>query len=100
MAEFHHGHYAAQKGGSRIAPFARGTGAARAGTDGGTFDGELDPFDLHNAPIADIDLAPRSNGKVRYTSTFYVLRPLDLAKGNRGLFYDFGNRETLRPDRR
>jgi hypothetical protein len=62
----------------------------------GTFDGELDPFDLHNAPIADIDLAPRSNGKVRYTSTFYVLRPLDLAKGNRGLFYDFGNRGNKR----
>jgi hypothetical protein len=41
----------------------------------GTFDGELDPFEAHNAPIADIDRAPRSNGKVRYTSTFYVLRP-------------------------
>jgi hypothetical protein len=27
----------------------------------GTFDGELDPLDLHNAPIADIDLAPRWN---------------------------------------
>jgi hypothetical protein len=62
----------------------------------GTFDGELDPYDLHNAPIADIDLAPRSNGKVRYTSTFYVLRPLDLAKGNRTLFYDFGNRGNKR----
>src|SRR5215467_2139649 len=34
----------------------------------GTFDGELDPADLHNAPIADIDLAPRVAGKVRYTS--------------------------------
>jgi hypothetical protein len=62
----------------------------------GTFDGELDPFDLHNAPIADIDLAPRSNGKTQYTSTFYVLRPLDLAKGNRGFFYDFGNRGNKR----
>ena len=62
----------------------------------GTFDGELDPFDAHNAPIADIDRAPRSNGKVRYTSTFYVLRPLDLAKGNRRLFYDFGNRGNKR----
>src|SRR5262249_60564412 len=62
----------------------------------GTFDGELDPYDPHNAPIADIDLAPRPNGKVRYTSTFYVLRPLDLAKGNRRLFYDFGNRGNKR----
>ena len=44
----------------------------------GTFDGELDPLDPHNEPIADIGLAPRRDGKVPYTSTFYVLRPLDL----------------------
>jgi hypothetical protein len=62
----------------------------------GIFDGELDPYDPHNTLIADIDLAPRSNGKVRYISTFYVLRPLDLAKGNRRLFYDFGNRGNKR----
>jgi hypothetical protein len=62
----------------------------------GTFDGELDPADVHNAPIADIDLAPRSNGKVRYTSTFMVLRPVNLANGNRRLFYDFGNRGNKR----
>jgi hypothetical protein len=62
----------------------------------GTFEGELDPLDAHNAPIVDIDLAPRSDGKVRYASTFYVLRPLDLAKGNRRLFYDFGNRGNKR----
>jgi hypothetical protein len=62
----------------------------------GTFEGELDPFDAHNASIADISRAPLSNGKVRYTSTFYVLRPLDLAKGNRRLFYDFGNRGNKR----
>ena len=62
----------------------------------GTFDGELDPADQHNAPIADIELAPRRNGKVQYTSTFYILRPLDLAKGNRRLFYDFGNRGNKR----
>jgi hypothetical protein len=62
----------------------------------GTFDGELDPLDPHNAPIADIALAPRTNGKVRYTSTFTILRPVDLAKGNRRLFYDFGNRGNKR----
>jgi hypothetical protein len=62
----------------------------------GTFDGELDPSDPHNAPIADIDLAPRPNSKVHYRSTFYILRPLDLARGNRRLFYDFGNRGNKR----
>ena len=38
--------------------------------------------------VADIGLAPRPNGKVQYTSTFYIQRPLDLAKSNRKLFYD------------
>jgi hypothetical protein len=62
----------------------------------GTFDGELDPADPHNAPIADIDLAPRLGGKVRYTSTFMILQPVNLASGNRRLFYDFGNRGNKR----
>jgi hypothetical protein len=62
----------------------------------GTFDGELDPMDAHNAVIADIKLAPIVNGKVRYSSTFFILRPLDLAKGNGKLFYDFGNRGAKR----
>jgi hypothetical protein len=62
----------------------------------GTFEGELDPADSHNATIADIELAPRAGGKVRYTSTFMILRPVDLAKGNRRLFYDFGNRGNKR----
>jgi hypothetical protein len=58
----------------------------------GTFEGELDPSDPRNAIIADIGLAPKVDGKVHYTSTFTILRPRDLAKGNRKLFYDFGNR--------
>src|SRR5262249_15214262 len=61
-----------------------------------TFDGELDPADPHNASITDIDLAPRAGGKVRYTSTFMILRPVNLAGGNRRLFYDFGNRGNKR----
>src|SRR5262249_27474790 len=56
----------------------------------GTFEGELDPADARNAVIADIELAPRANGKVRYSSTFYILRPVNLSSGNRKLFYDFG----------
>ncbi len=58
----------------------------------GTFSGELDPDDPLNAVIADIALAPRVNGKVQYTSTFMILRPLNLNQGNRKIFYDFGNR--------
>src|ERR1700719_3078260 len=58
----------------------------------GNFEGELDAADPRNAVIADIGLAPRIDGRVRYTSTFYMLRPADLGKGNRKIFYDFGNR--------
>jgi Alpha/beta hydrolase domain len=62
----------------------------------GNFEGELDPADPRNAVIADIGLAPRINGTVRYTSTFYMLSPADLGKGNRKIFYDFGNRGNKR----
>ena len=58
----------------------------------GTFEGELVPDDPHNAVIADIGLAPRTSGKVLYTSTFYILRPVNLGRGNHKIFYDFGNR--------
>ena len=62
----------------------------------GTFEGEIDPADRRNAVIADIKLAPTTNGKVRYRSTFFLLRPVDLSKGNGKLFYDFGNRGSKR----
>ena len=58
----------------------------------GTYEGELDPADRRNAVIVDIDLAPRIGGKVHYTSTFFILRPVNLSKGNGKLFYDSGNR--------
>jgi hypothetical protein len=58
----------------------------------GTFEGELVPGDPRNTVIADIGLAPRTNGKVLYSSTFYILRPLNLDRGNHKIFYDFGNR--------
>jgi len=62
----------------------------------GTFEGEIDPADPRNAVIVDINLAPTTANKVRYTSTFFILRPVDLSKGNGKLFYDFGNRGSKR----
>ena len=58
----------------------------------GTFEGELDPANPRDAVIADLALAPRVDGKVHYSSTFYILRPRDPAKGNGKLFYMTGNR--------
>src|SRR4051794_26169 len=53
----------------------------------GTFRGLVDPTDRRNAVIADLGLAPRTNGLVEYESTFYVLRPADPNQGNGKLFY-------------
>ena len=45
--------------------------------------GELDPNDPKNAVIVDIALAPKNaNGKVEYAFDFYILKPIDLSKGN------------------
>jgi hypothetical protein len=46
--------------------------------------GEVDPANPQNAVITDIQLAPRNaNGHVVYQHNFYILKPLDLSKGNR-----------------
>jgi hypothetical protein len=55
--------------------------------------GELDPASPLNAVIADIGLAPRnSRGKIEYAVDFYVLKPVDLARGNQVLLFDVTNR--------
>src|SRR6476659_2783762 len=51
--------------------------------------GELDPNDPKNAAIVDIKLAPRnSRGKVEYAFDFYILKPIDLSKGNHKMLYE------------
>ncbi len=54
--------------------------------------GELDPTDPKNAVITDILLAPRNAGKVEYAHNFYILKPLDLSKGNHKMMYEPPNR--------
>src|SRR5258705_9594420 len=55
--------------------------------------GELDPNDLKNAVIVDIKLAPRNaRGKVEYAFDFYILKPIDLTKGNHKVMYEPPNR--------
>jgi hypothetical protein len=59
----------------------------------GRFHGELDPAEPLNAGIVDLDRAPRNaEGRVEYTSDFFILKPADMAKGNGALFYDVNNR--------
>lgn len=55
--------------------------------------GRLNPADPHNSGIVDINLAPRdSSGMVEYSMDFYILRPVDLSKGNHKVFYEIENR--------
>src|SRR6266699_3622704 len=55
--------------------------------------GELDPTDPKNAVIVDLQLAPRNaEGKVDYSVEFYILKPVDLSKGNHKMLYEPPNR--------
>ena len=59
----------------------------------GTATGELDPLDPRNAVITDIHLAPRkANGKVAYTTTFTLLKPVDMNKASGAMVYEVVNR--------
>ena len=55
--------------------------------------GELDPTDPKNAVIVDLQLAPRNaSGRVEYSFDFYILKPIDLTKGNHKMLYEPPNR--------
>ena len=55
--------------------------------------GEVDPADPRNALITDLKLAPRNaRGKVEYSMDIFILKPIDLGKGNHKLILDFNNR--------
>ena len=55
--------------------------------------GELDPADPANSGIQDINLAPRNaRGMVEYVTNIELLKPTDMARGNRVLFFEVNNR--------
>ncbi len=59
----------------------------------GTAAGELDPLDPRNAVITDINLAPRNaNGKVAYTATFTLRKPVDMNRASGTMLYEVNNR--------
>lgn len=56
----------------------------------------LDPTLAANDMVVDLKLAPRNaSGDVEYSADFYLIKPVDPAKGNGGLFYEVGNRGTM-----
>ncbi|HET9705216.1 MAG TPA: alpha/beta hydrolase domain-containing protein [Vicinamibacterales bacterium] len=63
----------------------------------GTVHFTLDPGGLQNRGIVDLTLAPKNaRGLVEFSADFYVLKPVDPARGNGRLFYEAGNRGTKR----
>src|SRR3989441_9607697 len=55
--------------------------------------GEVDPTNPQDALITDIALAPRNaRGNVEYSFDFYILKPIDLSRGNHKVMYEPPNR--------
>lgn len=54
--------------------------------------GELDPALPQNALIQDIQLGKDADGKVRYTASFVITRPVNLAQASGMMWHDVPNR--------
>jgi hypothetical protein len=54
--------------------------------------GTLDPNDPHNTVITDINLAPKTNGKVTYIANFQIVMPTNPGDRNGLLIYGVSNR--------
>ena len=79
-----------------IEPFAAGAAFGNTGAYErvrGTFRGELDPLDPRNYVIVNLDKAPRNaRWLIEYEADFFLLRPVDAARGSRKIIYDVVNR--------
>jgi hypothetical protein len=83
-----------------IESFAAGKAFARVGAYerlSGRVEFAVDPQHPAYQQVVDIDLAPRdASGRVTYSTDLCILRPADLATGNRRLIYDVNNRGNKR----
>lgn len=81
---------------SESRPFAEGTTFGSVGgyeRIAGKLHFEVDPAHAANRTIVDIDLAPRTaSGRVAFSADFFLLKPVDPARGNGRLLYDVNNR--------
>jgi len=54
---------------------------------------EVDPADPLNAIVVNLDKAPRNvRGRVEFNAPFVILKPADMAKGNRKIWFGLNNR--------
>lgn len=59
----------------------------------GHFSGTIDPSNIHDKIINDLPLAVRdAQGRIGYTATFALLKPIDLKQASGVLLYDVSNR--------
>ena len=59
----------------------------------GTVYMEVDPDDPLNAVIVNLDRAPRNDrGMVEFSAPFFIVKPVDMARGNGKLLYGINNR--------
>lgn len=79
--------------------FANGKEFGKVGTFEkitGRFLYAVDPKNLSNRMIIDLDLAPKnSEGKVEFIGDFIIIKPTDPEKGNHRIIYDVNNRGNL-----
>jgi hypothetical protein len=77
-------------------PFAAGHAFGRSGAYEkivGRLYLEVDPLSSTNQPITDLKLAKRNaRGRVEFWSDFFLLKPLELNRGNGRLLFDVNNR--------
>jgi len=80
----------------RTAPYAGGKAFGDAGAFerlDGTVHMEVDPDDPRNAVIVNLDRAARNErGMVEFSAPFFIIKPVDMARGNRKLLYGINNR--------
>src|SRR5262245_1545153 len=63
----------------------------------GKVDFALDPKLAQNRSSVDLDLAPKNaRALVEFSADFYLIKPVDPKRGNGRLFYEAGNRGTMR----
>jgi hypothetical protein len=54
---------------------------------------EVDPNDPLNAVVVNVDKAPRNAaGMVEFSAPFFILKPMDMQRGNHKIFYAINNR--------
>ena len=59
--------------------------------------GEVDPKKPLNKILVNLDKAPRNqNGRVEYWTDIFILKPVDMQRGNGKIFYDAPNRGSKR----